>query len=99
MLCSRSGAIGGLAASVLCVWTAAAQDTSAQYRQGRGMYVGGAAGANFQTDVDFRGAGTDSKATYDAGPVALLSLGYALGNGLRFEFEPGYRYNDVGKIN
>jgi outer membrane protein OmpA-like peptidoglycan-associated protein len=98
---ARTGAVVGLTASLVCGLAAAAlaQDTSTLNRQNRGFYIGGGLGANFQTDVDFRGSGTDSKATYDPGPVGLLSFGYAFGNGLRAELEGGYRYHDVDKIN
>ena len=102
MALARTGTVVGAAASLICSMAGAvlAQDSTSMFAgQNRGFYIGGAAGANFQTDVDFRRNGTDSKATYDPGPVGLLSFGYAFGNGLRTELEGGYRYNDVDKIN
>lgn len=74
-------------------------DTSVIERQNRGFYVGGALGGNFQEDNNFSGSRTNSTTSYNAGPVGLLNFGYALGNGLRFELEPGYRYNSVDSIN
>jgi outer membrane protein OmpA-like peptidoglycan-associated protein len=61
----------------------------------RGFYVGGGVGGNFQEDNKFTGSGTNSTTSYSAGPAGILNFGYALGNGLRFELEPGYRYNDA----
>jgi outer membrane protein OmpA-like peptidoglycan-associated protein len=91
--------LGAAALTALSVLPAAAQDTSVLERQNRGFYVGGGAGVNLQSDNDFRNNGTDSKATYDPGYAVMLNFGYALGNGLRFELEPGYRRNGVDKIN
>jgi len=90
----------GLAAVLLAASATAAlaQDSSVLNRQNRGFYIGGGLGANFLSDNDFRHLGTDTKTTYDPGIAGTLSLGYALGNGLRLELEPGYRYNDVDKV-
>ena len=79
--------------------SAMAQDTSVLNRQNRGFYIGGGVGANFLEDNKFERNGTDSTATYEPGLAGILNFGYALGNGLRLELEPGYRYNDVDKIN
>jgi outer membrane protein OmpA-like peptidoglycan-associated protein len=91
---------GCAAAALLAASSTAAlaQDSSVLNRQNRGFYVGAGAGANFLSDNDFRHLGTDTKTKYDAGLVGTLSLGYALGNGLRVELEPGYRYNDVDTV-
>jgi outer membrane protein OmpA-like peptidoglycan-associated protein len=91
--------LGAAALTALCAVPSLAQETSVLTNQNRGFYIGAGAGANFQSDNDFRNNGTDSKAKYDPGYVALLNFGYALGNGLRFEIEPGYRRNGVDKIN
>jgi outer membrane protein OmpA-like peptidoglycan-associated protein len=77
----------------------AQSDSSVIARQARGIYIGGAAGLNLQEDNRFRDAGTDSTTSYDPGFAGLLNLGYAFGNGLRVEIEPGYRRNGVDKIN
>src|SRR5690349_18918901 len=76
-----------------------AQDTSVLNRQNRGFYIGGGVGANFMEDNNFRRNGTDSTVSYNPGIAGIVNFGYALGNGLRVELEPGYRYNDVDKIN
>jgi OOP family OmpA-OmpF porin len=70
-------------------------DNAATTQRERGFYVGGGVGGNFQEDNKFTGSGTDSTKSYSAGPVGILNFGYALGNGMRFEVEPGYRYNDA----
>jgi outer membrane protein OmpA-like peptidoglycan-associated protein len=92
-----SGAAVAASFLVTAALPAAAQDyeTRAALIQNRGPYIGGGVGANFMSDNDYRGNGSDSKAKYDPGIAALLSGGYAFGNGLRLELEPGYRYNDV----
>jgi outer membrane protein OmpA-like peptidoglycan-associated protein len=65
----------------------------------RGWYAGGGVGANFLEDNDVRGNGTDSTASYNAGVLGILNFGYAFGNGFRAEVEPGYRWNEVDKVN
>ncbi len=87
------------AATLLGALAAQAQTGTPNSVRERGFYVGGAVGSNFQEDNQFTGNGTNSTASYLAGPAALLSFGYALGNGFRFELEPGYRYSDVDTIN
>jgi OmpA-OmpF porin, OOP family len=90
------------AAALLCGSSLGAlaqtQDYSATPRE-RGFYVGGGVGGNFQEDNQFTGSGTNSSTSYNGGPVGILNFGYALGNGLRFEVEPGYRYNSVDTVN
>jgi outer membrane protein OmpA-like peptidoglycan-associated protein/outer membrane protein W len=61
-----------------------------------GLYVGVGAGVNWLQDEHLVGAtGTASDAALRSrpGPVGVLSLGYALNNGLRFEIEGDYRDN------
>lgn len=62
----------------------------------KGLYIGGAGGLNFLTeDSDLNSA----EAEYEDFDWAVSGvLGYALGNGLRFETEVGYRPNDVDNI-
>ncbi len=67
--------------------------------QNRGPYVGLGVGPNFQEFSHLSGGGADAGATYDTGFVGMASFGYALGNGLRFEFEPSYRRNELDQIN
>jgi OmpA-OmpF porin, OOP family len=96
--CMKKELIAAAALAALAL-PAAAQDSSVLDRQNRGFYIGGGGGLNLQSDNDFRRSGTDSKAKYDPGYVALLNFGYGFGNGLRLELEPGYRRNDVDTIN
>lgn len=62
----------------------------------KGLYIGGAGGLNFLTeDSDLNAA----EAEYEDFNWALSgAVGYALGNGLRFETEVGYRPNDIDNI-
>lgn len=62
----------------------------------KGLYIGGAGGLNFLTeDSDLNAA----EAEYEDFNWAVSgALGYALGNGLRFETEVGYRPNDIDNI-
>ncbi len=71
-----------------------------------GLYIGAGGGANFlqqERDKSIRfpnGATIPSGARlgFDAGTVAVGSLGYGFGNGVRVELEGNYRYNRVGSF-
>src|SRR5690349_12126065 len=75
-----------------------------------GPYVALGAGPNFRPDsnLSLRGAGaataqamgigTEGKMGFGTGPVALGSLGWGFGNGLRTELEFSYRSNPVGSV-
>src|SRR5689334_25198748 len=72
-----------------------------------GLYVGAGAGFNYKQDqkIDYfqplfpgvtgprSSFPTHGKVRYDGGFVGLASVGYGLGNGLRFELEGNYRQN------
>lgn len=75
-----------------------AQNAATSSAPTTGLYIGGGAGVNFQETNRFRGGGADNNTNYDPGFVGLLSLGYGLGNGVRFELEPGYRDNGVHEV-
>jgi OOP family OmpA-OmpF porin len=74
-----------------------------------GLYVGAGAGFNYKQEQKVAGfqplfpgvAGpqvafpSNEKFRYDGGFVGLASLGYGLGNGLRFEVEGNYRQNKI----
>ena len=90
---------------------AAAMTTATARAQVSGPYIAAAAGANFrqQADLTLQGAGADAARALGvgtsgtlgfagAGPVALGSLGWGFGNGLRAEVEFGYRRNSVGSL-
>lgn len=97
-LWTRTGALFPLSLLLFGGAALAQTDGSVIERQSRGFYVGGGAGANFQEPNNFQNGGTNSRAHYDPGYVGILSGGYAFGNGLRVELEPGYRYNDLDKV-
>lgn len=76
-----------------------------------GPYIGAGAGANFRQNADLTlkgqgadtaramGIGTTGTLGFDgAGPVALGSLGWGFGNGIRAEVEFNYRNNGVGSV-
>ena len=58
-------------------------------------YVGGGAGIQFMGPLPFQGTGVFVGKTatlgFNEGPVVAGSVGYAFGNGVRTEFELGYR--------
>lgn len=60
-----------------------------------GTYVGIGAGANFATDSEVSGPGTNVDQGYDTGHVGVLSLGHGFENGFRFEAEVGERRNSI----
>ncbi len=74
-----------------------------------GLYIGAGVGANYMQNQHIRGvtfpelAGnpaapiSGSNIQMDWGFVGLASIGYGLGNGLRFEIEGSYRQNDFNK--
>lgn len=99
-LLRTSASIGVVATALMAAMAASAtaQELTNVEAQNRGFYAGAGLGVNLQEDNNFRGGGADSTAHYDAGGVGIFSLGYALGNGLRFEVEPGYRRNEVDSI-
>ena len=90
--------MGLLAATVLAApFAATAQPID-------GLYVGAGAGYNYHQDQDVTGVVNNStflpytgtgKFRFDNGFVGLASVGYGLGNGLRFEVEGSYRQNDL----
>lgn len=82
-----------LATALLCSASAAAMA-----QQTSGFYLGIAGGANWARDADISGSGIDTKVEYNTGWAALGTAGYGFGNGLRLEFELGYRDNDVDKV-
>ena len=70
-----------------------------------GLYIGAGAGGNIlQTETVKRisngpanfGHGSDYR--FDAGPVVIGSVGYGLGNGLRFELQGAFYDNKVNRL-
>jgi len=81
-----------LAATVLAL------PVAAQAQPVTGLYVGAGVGLNFHQDSTFsnNGGGSDARLRYrDVGAVALGSIGWGFGNGLRAEIEGSYRQNRV----
>jgi len=65
-----------------------------------GLYIGAGGGGNFMQDERNKSirlgnavTPTGSRVGFDAGVVAVGSLGYGFGNGVRVELEGNYRYN------
>ncbi len=91
-----------LAATVLAVAPVAAKAQAIS-----GLYIGAGAGANFMQDEHLKSisfprgtpiaasgfGGINQNVRLGTGFVGVLSLGYGLGNGLRFEIEGSYRTN------
>lgn len=88
-----------MGASAVALAASGAVCAQAQTQPTNGFYIGGAAGANFEEGNRFRNGGGTSTDTYDPGFAGTLDLGYGFGNGLRVEFEPGYRNNPVDRVN
>jgi OmpA-OmpF porin, OOP family len=70
-----------------------------------GLYVGAGAGVNYLEDQKIKDIvaptgviATNTKARSEIGFVTLGSVGWGLGNGLRFELEGNYRQNKERKI-
>jgi OOP family OmpA-OmpF porin len=61
-----------------------------------GLYVGAGAGANLlQTEAIHNAPIQGSNPRFDVGPVVVASVGYGLGNGLRFELQGSYYDNSI----
>jgi len=66
----------------------------------KGPFVGIMGGVNFTNDQDISGAGVgiNRNVDTDTGWAVIPSIGYRYGNGIRTEFELGYRSNDVDSV-
>src|SRR3954466_6005197 len=97
--------------SALLVATVLAVPLAAKAQPIDGLYVGAGAGVNlkqtqawdsFSANVGpldpANTGGLGLKQKYNPGFVALGSVGYGLGNGLRFEVEGNYRQNNLGTL-
>jgi len=85
-----------LLATTLVAAPLAAQAQQANPPPVTGLYVSIGAGANILRDehlVNAAGTASDARLRSRIGPVAVLALGYGLGNGLRVELEGDYRNN------
>jgi len=86
---TRIGLFAGVACAALVPVCVSAQPL-------QGPYVAIGAGANFAGDL--QSSHETNKIYTNAGPVALGSLGWGFGNGLRAEIEGSYRANGISGI-
>jgi len=97
--------------SALLIATILAAPVVAHAQPVDGLYVGAGAGANFKQQQKFESFNADVgplapaatnglglKLKYDTGFVALASVGYGFGNGLRLELEGNYRQNRFSQL-
>jgi len=98
--------------NALLAATVLAAPIAAKAEAVNGLYIGAGVGANFLQDshinsITFPQAGGlrtqpgvfgGNRLNYDTGFVALGSIGYGLGNGLRVEIEGDYRQNSINKF-
>ena len=101
-----------LRSALLAATVLAAAPVAAKAQAISGLYIGAGAGANFMQQEDISSVtfpqkspftfGTNTTNTtsikFQAGYLALVSVGYGLGNGLRFELEGAYRNNKLNGI-
>jgi len=78
------------------IWQAPA--ALAQNAPAKGPFIGLSGGFNFSDDSDVGGPGIATSAETDTGWLALGTLGYRYGNGVRTELEGGWRDNDVDSV-
>ncbi|MEJ0020269.1 MAG: OmpA family protein [Acetobacteraceae bacterium] len=87
--------------SLMLTTALAAAPLAAQAQPFQGLYIGAGAGYNLPQGVraqpNLLGA-PGSTIFPDGGVVALGSIGYALGNGLRFEVEGNFRNGNVSSV-
>jgi outer membrane protein OmpA-like peptidoglycan-associated protein len=82
----------------LCLTLLAGVPVAAQAQDNghyRGFYGAVGLGLNSVEDGDWSGGGASGEVEYDNGTTMLGAIGYAMGNGLRFEGELARRMNDV----
>jgi OOP family OmpA-OmpF porin len=83
-----------LASAMVCLPLAAANAQAIN-----GLYIGGGLGVNLKQPengtLTVVGLSTSGHFNADAGPVAVLSVGWGFGNGFRAEVEGSYRHNQL----
>ncbi len=103
-----------LRSALLAATILAAAPVAAKAQAISGLYIGAGAGANFMQDqsitkVGFPNLGipeistggngiSNTSVRMDTGFIGVVSVGYGLGNGLRFEVEGSYRSNKFGSV-
>lgn len=89
---------GSVAAAALAA-AALLEAGSASAQELPGTYLGLGIGANFLEGLSAGGAlGGTTRFNYDVGPVGDVAIGYALGNGFRWELEFGARHSDAKSV-
>jgi OOP family OmpA-OmpF porin len=89
---------GSVAAAALAA-AALLEAGSASAQELPGTYLGLGIGANFLEGLSAGGAlGGTTRLNYDVGPVGDVEVGYALGNGFRWELEFGARHSDAKSV-
>jgi outer membrane protein OmpA-like peptidoglycan-associated protein len=86
--------------ALAAIGLSAAAYAPAGFAAPEGPFVGIMGGANFTNDLDVSGTGVgiNRSVDTDTGFAVIPSIGYRFGNGLRSEFELGYRKNDVDGV-
>jgi outer membrane protein OmpA-like peptidoglycan-associated protein len=101
-----------LRSALLAATVLAAAPVAAKAQAISGLYIGAGAGANFMQEENISSvtfpqrspfafganATNQTNINFQAGFVGLLSVGYGLGNGLRFEVEGAYRSNKLNGV-
>ncbi len=98
--------------NALLAATLLAAPVAAKAEAVNGLYIGAGLGANFLQNSNAQGISFPqannlvvspgvfgfNKVGFDTGFIGLASVGYGLGNGLRFELEGDYRQNGIGAV-
>ncbi len=99
--------------SALMAATVLAAPVAAKAEAISGLYIGAGAGANWLQEeniksvgfpqvgipqTNLRANGGSARARFDTGFIGVVSVGYGLGNGLRFEVEGSYRQNKFNRV-
>ena len=94
--------------SALLAATVLVAPVAAKAQAINGLYIGAGAGANLMQDETIKNTSlpqrgvrstalSGSKLSLSPGFIGIGSIGYGLGNGLRFELEGGYRTNELDR--
>lgn len=79
--------------STLLAATIVAVPAAAMAQPVTGLYIGAGAGANYLSSNTVKSPAYSAKTKGDIGEAVVGSVGYGLGNGLRFELEGNFRNN------
>jgi outer membrane protein OmpA-like peptidoglycan-associated protein len=91
--------LGSTALAGLLPFAALAQTSSNLWTPTEGPYIGGYVGGSLPYHISPHGGAADDLPGYFSDNVmGQGTLGYGLGNGLRFEIEGAYRYNELSNV-